>query len=347
MVGAEAARISRAELTALAADVFCAVGIERGAAEDAAEILVITEMMGVATHGIGRVLSYGERLRRGRLNPRPQIACEVLAPGLRRIAGDNGLGPAIGARALKEALQAARETGIAAVICAGSNHFGAAAPYCWLAAEEGFASIVGSNAAPMIAPSGGREARLGNNPLGFGFPDPGGDPVVLDMAMSVVSRSRIRAAAKAGEAIPDGWATDLAGRPTSDAATAVEGLLLPIGGYKGYGLALWVDLIAGLLSGAGFLTGIAQRDTADPAPQNMGQFFVLIDAQRFLPAEEAAARLAAFRRLIHETPRVDPQVAPRLPGERAAACFRKAEVEGIALPVETLAALHAMAGRVI
>lgn len=343
MAGADAVTLSRGALTDLAAAAFRGTGVGAAEAEAAAIILVLAEMMEIRTHGVRRVPVYGARLRNGGIDPAARIACEVLAPGLRRIDGANGLGPAIGARALEEAIAAARETGIAAVFCRRSNHFGAVAPYALLAARAGFISIIGSNATPLLAPAGGREARVGNNPLGFGFPRPGGDPVILDMAMSVAARSKIRDAAEAGRPIPAGWATDRAGRPTTDAASAMAGLLLPIGGHKGLGLALAVDLLGGLLSGAAFLTGTASLTAQPGAAQDLGQVFVLIDARRLMPESELASRMEAFARALHETPRIDEATSVRLPGERALACLARAESDGVAIDRVLLRALEAMA----
>ncbi|MEJ1994353.1 MAG: Ldh family oxidoreductase [Limibacillus sp.] len=344
MAGAPRPRLSRAELTALCSAAFRQLGVDAEAAEDAAEILVIAEMMGIETHGVTRVLSYGERLRTGGIDAKARIDCSAAAPGLRRVQGANALGPAVAARALKEAMAAARDTGIAAAFCQDSNHIGAVAPYCWLASREGFASLIASNATPMIAPSGGREARIGNNPLGCGFPDPGGQPFLLDMALSVVSRSRIRNAAKKGERIPETWATDLEGRPTSDARVAVDGLLQPIGGYKGAGLALFLDLLAGVLSGSTFLTGVKSLSEEPDARQDLGQFFILIDTARLQPGSALAERLALFRRLIEETPAVDPEQPVRLPGQRALENLRCAEAQGVELDPALLEALRDLAG---
>src|SRR5262249_11791465 len=150
------------------------------------------------------------------------------------------------------------------------------------ACEQGFAAIVASNATTTIAPWGGRAARLGNNPIGFGVPRPGGDPIMLDIAMSVVARAKIRAAAKADESIPATWATDRAGTPTTDPDAALDGFLQPIGGHKGYGLSLMVDLFAGLLSGAGYLTRVSSWNENPEQPQNLGHVFIAFDTRRLM-----------------------------------------------------------------
>jgi LDH2 family malate/lactate/ureidoglycolate dehydrogenase len=248
--------VTEEELARLAGRAFAALGLAPQDAADTARILVLGDLFGHHTHGVSRVESYGERLEIGGIDARAGVRVQRLAPAVASIDGGNGVGPVVGMRALREAMALARESGVGVAFARGSNHFGAISPYCYLAAEQGFASIIGSNSTTTIAPTGGREARLGNSPLGFGIPNPGGRPVILDMAMSVVARAKIRTALKRGEAIPDTWATDREGRPTADPKAALDGFLQPIGGYKGYGLALVVDLFAGLLSGAAYLTHV-------------------------------------------------------------------------------------------
>jgi LDH2 family malate/lactate/ureidoglycolate dehydrogenase len=262
------------------------------------------------------------------------------------VDGDNGLGPVVGMRALREAMSRARTMGVGVVLARHSNHFGAISPYCWIAAAEGFATIIGSNATSTIAPTGGREARLGNSPLGFGIPNPGGDPIILDMALSVVARAKIRAALKRGEAIPGSWATDRDGRPTTDPAAALEGFLQPIGGYKGYGLALVVDLLAGLLSGASYLTHVKSWSDEPEAPQDLGHFFIAIDCSRLGGEAWLHERMEDFARLLHETPPADPAKPVLLPGEIERGHHARQSREGVELEAGLAAKLAAYAERV-
>jgi LDH2 family malate/lactate/ureidoglycolate dehydrogenase len=337
------ATVPRAEAEALAAAALRRAGVDPDDAAAAAEILTLAEMMGIATHGLGRVAALIARIRAGGIDPAAAMTVTAPAPALRVVDGRDGLGPAVAARGLRAALAAAAETGVAAAFCTRSSHFGAAAPYCWLAAQAGYACIVLSNTTAMMAPPGGRAARFGNNPVGFGFPNPGGDPLIVDMALSVVSRSRIRAAAQAGAPIPPDWATDADGRPTTDARAAMAGLLAPIGGYKGYALALCVDLLCGLLPSGAFLTQIGDAQ-ADPAARHgVGHAFIAIDARRMAPDASLAGRMAAFADAIHDTPPLDPAHPARLPGERAVAALRRAEAEGLALDPALLDALRAAA----
>ena len=337
--------MTEGELARLAERAFAALGLAPQDAADTARILVLGDLFGHHTHGVSRVESYGERLEIGGINPRPELRVERPAPAIARVDGDNAVGPVVGMRALREAMAIAREAGVGVAFARGSNHFGAISPYCHIAAEQGFASIIGSNATTTIAPSGGREARLGNSPLGFGIPNPGGPPIILDMAMSVVARAKIRTALKRGEPIPDTWATDREGRPTTDAQAALDGFLQPIGGYKGYGLALIVDLFAGLLSGAAYLTHVKSWSEEPDAAQDLGHFFILIDAARLGPTEWLAQRMTDFAAILHDTPPADPARPVLLPGERERGHMERQRREGIDIDPAVLARLEALAAR--
>ena len=192
------ALISEDSLLELAGSALVGLGMETGDAGDAARLLVYADMFGIHTHGVERIPSYGQRLKIGGIKARPDISSTPLTPSIISIDGDNGLGPLVGMRALEVAMKAAKTTGLALVLVRGSNHFGPISPYSFIAAQNGFATLIGSNATTTIAPWGGSEAKLGNNPFGFGLPNPGGDPFMLDMAMSVVARAKIRSAAAQG-----------------------------------------------------------------------------------------------------------------------------------------------------
>lgn len=335
--------MTEAELTRLAVGVLEARGISRSDADDAARILVTGDLMGHATHGVLRLESYGERLASGAMDARAKITVENVARAIARIDGANALGPLVGMAALREAMARARAFGVGIALARNSNHFGAIAPYCLIAAENGFASMICSNASTTIAPTGGAQTKLGNNPLGFGVPNPGGRPVILDMAMSVVARGKIRAALAKGQPIPETWATDRDGKPTSDPKAALDGFLLPFGGYKGYGLALIVDLLAGVLSGAAYLEHVNSWLDDPEKPGNLGHFFLLIDTRVLGSTEWLAQRLADFGATIHGTTRADPAVAVRLPGEIELERLERHRRDGVAVDAALIARLEALA----
>jgi ureidoglycolate dehydrogenase (NAD+) len=328
------------ELTSLGIKAFQGLGLPQRDAEQVTRILVLADLFGLSTHGLSRIESYGERLLVKGINPRPNITVERVAPALVRVDGDNGVGPVVGMRTLEAAMEVARECGVGVAFARGSNHFGPVSPYSLIAAEEDFASIIGSNATTTIAPWGGTDARLGNSPVGFGVPNPGGAPFLLDMAISVVARAKIRNALKRGEAIPDTWATDKHGRTTTDPATALDGFLLPIGGHKGYGLALLVDLFAGLLSDAAYLTHVKSWVDAPDEPQNLGHFFILINTKLLGSTEWLSRRMNDFAAILHDSPPADPGKSVMVPGEIELGKMARQRKEGIAIGADVMALLQ-------
>jgi ureidoglycolate dehydrogenase (NAD+) len=337
--------IPETDLLDLGTRAFQGLGLRPVDASRVARILVTADLFGLSTHGLSRIESYGERLSVGGIKAQPDIKVDKVAPALVKVDGDNGVGPLVGMQALESAMEAARQFGVGVALARGSNHFGPISPYALIAAEAGFASIIGSNATTTIAPWGGTDARLGNSPIGFGVPNPGGDPFLLDMAMSVVARAKIRNALKRGESIPDSWATDKDGRATTSPASALDGFLLPIGGHKGYGLALMVDLFAGLLSDAAYLTHVKSWVDAPDEPQNLGHFFILLDTGRLGSTQWLSQRMSDFAAILHDSPPVDPAKRVIVPGEIELNNMRRQRRDGIALDAATLGLLREHAAK--
>jgi LDH2 family malate/lactate/ureidoglycolate dehydrogenase len=320
--------LTEAEARALVARAFTRVGVRVDMAHDAAQMLVLTEMMGVTTHGLARVENYVDRVKAGGVNPDAAPVITAPAPGLRRVDGQNGLGAAVAIRATRAAIEAARDTGIGAAFCRASSHLGALAPHLLIAAESGFAAIYTTNTSPMIAPAGAREAVIGNAPFGIAVPDRDGRPVILDMALSVVARSKVRAAAKTGAPIPETWATDANGNPTTNAAEAMQGLMQAIGGGKGATLALALDMLAGALSGAAMLSEIPNANRDPGAVGNVGHMVIVIDASALMPPDRLAERLKDARRMVTAARPIDPLHPARLPGDRAVKAVLAARTSG-------------------
>jgi LDH2 family malate/lactate/ureidoglycolate dehydrogenase len=298
-----------------------------------------TEAMGIRTHGLARLQNYIDRIRAGGVNrdANPQIA--RLAPALLRVDGQDGLGAAVALRATRAAMEAARACGVGAAFCHRSSHQGAVAPQLYEAAQAGFAAIFATNTSPMIAPAGGRRPVIGNTPLGFAIPDVRGAPVILDMALSVVARSKVRRAAQTGAPIPETWATDAEGHPTTDAAAAMKGMMQAIGGAKGAHLALCLDLMAAGLSGAHMLSDVANANTDPGARADVGHFVVAIDTAFLMPPAALADRLDHARGLLRAAAPPDAPEAVRMPGARAVAALARAEAEGIDVAPEIAAML--------
>jgi ureidoglycolate dehydrogenase (NAD+) len=318
------------------------VGVPEEDARKTVEVLLCADLRGVSTHGIQRLLMYIPRIRRGLMNPRPAIAVHSPAPALRIVSGDDGLGPLVGSRGMEEAIDLARTLGTGFVGCRESNHFGAAAPYVLMACRERLIGIAGTNACPTMPPWGGLGNVVGNNPLAIGAPCEGESPFVLDIAMSVSSRGRMRQMAGEKQEMPEGWAVDAQGRPTTDPLEGLRGFVLPMGQHKGYGLAIALDILSGILTGSGFATGVKSLVQQWQEPQHVGHFFIVIDPTRFLPWEEYSARMRACFQILRGARRIDPERGILVPGDAEATLERERMVQGIPLPRKTLEILNGL-----
>jgi LDH2 family malate/lactate/ureidoglycolate dehydrogenase len=333
------------ELTELAQSALIGAGVADADAADIADVLIAADLFGIHTHGVQRIPQYLDRVRLGGVNPRPTIRTKAPAPSVRLIDGDNGIGPLIGRRALRDALAACRPTGIGVAFVKGSNHFGPVMPYLYEATQQGFAAIIASNATTTIAPWGGKATKLGNNPLGWGVPAGANDPILFDVALSVVARAKIRAAAAAGAKIPTTWATDAAGIPTDDPDEALAGFLLPIAGHKGYGLSVMVDLFAGVLSGASYLDRISSWSTHPQVPQDLGHFILVIDTAVLCSEDELSQRIADFRDRLLATPAADPSSPVRLPGQLEMQNRHRQQREGVDIELADVEKLRQLSER--
>lgn len=336
--------ISNADLRDLAIRALTSASASPADAEAIADVLVAADLYGIHTHGVQRIPQYIDRVRVGGVNIRPEVRVDRVAPAVSMVDGDNGIGPLVGSRSLDAALAGARETGIGASFVRNSNHFGPVMPYLHRAAREGFAAIIASNATTTIAPWGGKETKIGNNPLGWGMPCPSGDPILFDVALSVVARAKIRAAATTGARIPDTWATDTNGRPTTDPTAALNGFLQPIAGHKGYGLSVMVDLFAGVLSGASYLDRISSWSLNPEHPQDLGHFFIVVDTTVLGSPDDLADRIEDFRARLLSTPAANPDEPVRLPGQRELHSYQRGLTAGLDIDVADIEALEKLAG---
>ena len=335
--------IDVSSLTQLGVDAFQRAGLSKNDAGVATRILVEADMMGLHTHGVVRIPAYTNRLRSGGVDPDASIHVDKRALSLAVVDGDNGLGPVVGSRALGAALEMVADSGIAYVGCKNSNHFGALAPYALQACEAGYVFAGGTNASTTMAPWGGKEARMGNNPLCIAAPCSDGAHFILDMAMSVAARGKIRAAHRIGEPIPEGWALDASGKPTTDAGEALAGFLLPFGAYKGSGLAMAVDILSGVLSGARFLTDVSSWSEEPDAPSGVGHFFLLLDPVKMLGTGSFAAAMNRFKDIVLTTPPAQSMTPVVFPGQREQERRRAAIRDGIALSPDVLASIQQLA----
>jgi LDH2 family malate/lactate/ureidoglycolate dehydrogenase len=317
---------------------------ERDAATVAA-CLVSADLRGVDTHGLCRLPGYLDRLRRGLINPRPALASKRVTPVAAALDGENGFGFVVGMHAIDEAVAMAREFGIGVVSVRRSTHFGMAASYVQRALDAGFISLVFSNASPAMPPWGGRVGLLGTNPFAAGAPAGNEPPFLLDMSPAVAARGKIRRAQRRGEKIPLGYALDAQGRPTTDPTAALGGVVQPIGGYKGSGLAMLMDIFGGVISGAAFAGGVGDQYKAYDRPQDVGHFFLAMRPDLFVADGDYRARMDALIARVRAVPRAegfDEVLIPGEPERREEAVRRR---DGIPYSAGEVAALQDEAAR--
>ncbi|WP_274425354.1 Ldh family oxidoreductase [Chelativorans sp. YIM 93263] len=341
----EVLTVDHRRLEELAASMLAMQDVPEADAERIAACLVLADLRGLPSHGIARLPVYAERLRRGLVKPRPNLNLDEPTPVCARLDGDDGFGFVIATRAMDEAMERAQTYGIGMISAFRSTHFGMAACYLLQAVEKGFAAFIFTNASPAMPVWGGREPFLGTSP--FAFAAPGTDKVpsiVLDMATSVVARGKIRRAAAKGEPIPEGWALDKEGNPTTDARAAYEGIVLPLAGPKGSGLSLMMEVMGGVMSGAAFAGRVGNQYKDFDAPQNVGHTFVAIRPDVFVGQDYAARMEELVRRAKSSTP-IDAAQPVLMPGEPEALREAENRRKGVEMPADVAEALRQEASR--
>ncbi len=311
-------------------EVLIKVGVPKEYAEVVTDQLVLANLRGVDSHGIIRLPLYVKGIVRGEINPSPMI--KVLKDGgpYALIDGDNGVGQPVALKATELAIKKAKDFGVSAVGIKNLKHIGMLGYYTMKIAENNMLGVVTANASPNIAPLGCKKPITGTNPIAIGFPVRGRPPIILDMAMSVVARGKILVAAHKGEKIPEGWAMNKEGVITTDPKEAIEGILLPFGGYKGFGLALVVDILCGIVLGGGYSLKMSRGMFYSQG----GVFIGVIDINSFRPYEEYLEEIAEYVDLIKSTPTAE-GFEVLMPGEPEHRTYLNRVASGIPVDEET------------
>lgn len=338
-------RIPAAAISAFIRDSLLKVGLSDQDAARTAELMVAADLAGADAHGVFRLPHYVRRIKAGGINPRANITVTKTGPATAMVDGDNGMGHLVMSRVADTAIELAREAGVAWVGARGSNHAGAAGIYAEMALPHdmiGIYSVVANaNHMPMW---GGAENLLGTNPIAFAIPAGEEPPVVLDIATTVVSYGTVKSYRLQGKPMPEGWMIDpKTGAPLTDPARSAEGLLLPIGGYKGAGLALVLGLLAGPLNGAAFGRDVIDFNANDTDPCNTGHFFIALDVARFLPIDQFKREVDRHLRELRQSKRLPGLDAIRLPGAQRAARRADRLKNGVPIADEVIAQLDQLA----
>jgi L-2-hydroxycarboxylate dehydrogenase (NAD+) len=324
--------------------IFERLGLPGPDAAVVADCLVQANLRGLDSHGVARIPIYAKRLRLGLVNPRPDLQVKRVAPGAAQLDGDDGMGMVVGTRAMTEAMALAREAGIGVVGVRRSTHYGMAAYYVLQAVAADCIGFAFTNSSPGMPPFGGRTPILGVNPLAVGVPAGRRPAFVLDMAMSVMARGKLRLAGMHGEAIPEGLGLDAQGRPTTDGMQVFGGgSVLPFGGAKGSGLAIWMEIMGGVLTGAAFAGEMRSLYEDFSGPQRIGHVFVAMRPDLFMPMAEFKQRMDTMIERLKASETADGFDEVLMPGEPEARRAAERRRTGLPLTSRVLASLQAEA----
>jgi LDH2 family malate/lactate/ureidoglycolate dehydrogenase len=327
------------------------VGTPDDIAADVAEVLLASDLRGIASHGTARLPQYLKLVESGALDPAARPTKEVGRPAIARFDAKNGWGHHAGRVATDDAIERARETGTAISVMRHANHFGIAGWYAMRVAQKGLIGLSLTNSAPVVAPTRARICLLGTNPIAFAAPAGRFGMLVLDMATSTVSRGRIEVAARRGETLPVGWAIGPDGSPATTPEVALRGALQPLGGaeetggYKGYGLALLVEVLTGILGDAAFGPDIVGLFSTEGRP-DLGQLFMAIDPGAIGKPSAFESRLERLLDLLTGAPLIPGAPGPVFyPGQPEAQRAEKQARDGITVDREHHACLVELAER--
>jgi LDH2 family malate/lactate/ureidoglycolate dehydrogenase len=338
-------RVPAATVRGFITDCMGLIGLPPADAAKVAELMTEADLTGADAHGVFRLPQYVQRMQAGGFNPRPNITVTRTASATALVDGDNGMGHLVLVRAAETAIALAREAGVAWVGARNSNHAGAAGVYAAMPLEEGMIGMYSAVAnANHMAAWGGTDLLLGTNPLAVAVPAGEEAPVVLDIATSVVSYGTIKNYKLQHKPMPEGWMIDPAtAEPITDAERSGEGLLLPMGGYKGAGLAIVFGILAGVLNGAAFGRDVIDFNADDKTATNTGQVIVALDVARFMPLDAFKREVDRHLRDLRASRRLPGFDAIRLPGDQRRQRYADRLADGLPISPELLKRLDQVA----
>ena len=309
-----------------------------------AENLVAAEMRGVPTHGINLLPAILERIDAGQMEVPTELKVIADEQAIVHIDGGNGFGQTAAAEGMRRCIDKARQFGVGFSLIRNTNNVGLLALYSLTAARQGLIGICACNGAASMAPWGGADPFFGTNPFSIAAPGGSGDPVVLDMSTTVVARGKIRRAARLKERIPPGWALDAGGVPTDDPEAAIRGTLVPVGEHKGYGMAFFIDLICGLLSGSSYAR-VVRTFHQPQGPTGVGVMTMAIDINRFMSLDRFSKLIDEHIPTIRDSKKAEGQNRIYLPGEIEAEREHVSRNEGIEIDPPVVKAIDNLLGK--
>nr|POE74327.1 putative oxidoreductase yjmc [Quercus suber] len=309
-----------------------------------ANSLVLADLRGVDTHGINRLAGYVNRIKCGVLAPNPPLNFVMKTPVVAHLDAKDTFGFVAGCASIDKGIEIAKQYGFGVVGVKNSHHYGMASTYVLRAIASGYAALAFTNASRSMPAWGSKEPLLGTSPFTVGVPGGVQGDFVLDMTPSVAARGKIRKAARRGESIPEGYALDEHGQPTTDPEAALRGVVLPMGGPKGSGLAMMMDIFGGLLTGAAFAGGVNDQFTNLKEPQKLGHWFMVFKPDVFLDSyEELGTRMDTLCDAVRSSEKAAGVDRIYIPGERSTLTEAQRRAEGIPFTQGEVDALHGLA----
>ena len=335
-------RVQADSLSRFAADAFMHAGMPQADAQLVADSLVQADLWGHQSHGVMRLSWYLRRLETGVMKIVTDCRYVSTSGAVAVLDGADGVGQVIAARATLEAIERAKVHGIGAVAVRNSNHFGTAMYFTRMAPPQGLIAMLLTNASPAMAPWGGSRKAVGTNPWSIAAPAGRHPALLLDISNTHIARGKIHLAIQQGQPLPQGWAADVAGAPTTDPLKALAGMLLPMAGHKGYAIAVMMDVLAGVLSGSSFAAAVHGPYQAEHRA-GVGHLAIALDVQAFMPLAEFNARAEELIRELKSVPPARAGDEIYYPGEKETRIEALQRQDGIALPAKTEADLNRLA----
>lgn len=338
------ATVSVGDLTEAMCDILLSVDVPQSEAQIVAEALAAAQARGMASHGAMRLPIYVERIRAGGIKPGRSGVTVKESPSSLLLDGEDGLGAVLAARGIGEAIARARATGVGLVGIRRSNHFGEAGYFVRAAINAGMIGLLTTNGSPNMPPWGGTQKLFGTLPVAVGIPTSKNPPLILDIALGVVSKGKILIAARKGVKIPLGWGVDATGAPTDDPEKVLAGgWTPPIGDHKGSGMIMALEVLSGILTGSGIVDAIGDLYDDPERPQNLGHFAAAIDVAVFLPVEDFKRGVDHLIDLVKLSPLAPGHDEILVPGEREHRMELDAKENGLMLEAEARQQLQELA----
>ena len=309
------------KLSKIVNKIFVKHGLNRLHSKICSDALINAELVGAHSHGLSRIKMYCERIRKNLINPQPKIKLKKISQSITHIDADNCIGFVAADRGIKKTIEKAKKTGIGIVAIKNSNHYGLSGYYAEQAVKKNLITMIYTNGPPAIAPYGAFKSLFGTNPICFGAPTGSKIPFIFDTSISLINRGKIRVAARNNQKIPTGVALNKFGKPTVNAKEALEGVQLPIAGFRGSGLAWMVDILSGVLTGSNH--GGKVRDPFDDflGPQNIGHLFITFKANLFV--KNFNERIKENIKIIKKLPKIKGIKEIMYPGQNKFLRYKK------------------------